>query len=586
VSREDDYATLNSLGQTYRLHVAFLDEIRIVTDVNMRTEPVAIYPSAHNMVPYRPTVVMGPHRIGFAGEPLRFYGGYSYGRWREAAINHSWTATGTSNIMTTLDTTQVYPNGPQPAIADITWDTPGNYEVSLSVGDQASHPHVGKRKVCIYPAIDYNVDGNMTNTDVIQVSSITGGIEQGGWNCSIKLIGDLSYLLNAREVQGYIPVVVWAEPWWETGDREWTQKAIGLNWQPDDYRDDPRIVFSGYLNTASIEIDDSMEVATFECRTADMLLEQIQTGTYGFFENVIDGKGIIFNDLQTHDVIRHMLQEHTNWIDWHDTRLFYTVYNTVDDNNVSGTQMEYQDWTFNAGMYWSNIRDIAANQFERAWVTPQGCLIVMPDRNMWFPEVWYRNPNRVETRLPLEAAPVGIVAKEYGTNVAVPMKLSVSERLTGDVAYYKIIASLSYMNQEWGADWPQGGTPYPTSGRWVLVQGKYYSDDDKTINWENLWKFAARGYAASNAHYSITLVYGFHTYWRPGDIIEVLYEDPSHRLNFAVTDPVTNWFEVEQITYEPNIEAGQWRTTYVLRELTTYAAPTPTIPPLPPDPEV
>jgi hypothetical protein len=119
----------------------------------------------------------------------------------------------------------------------------------------------------------------------------------------------------------------------------------------------PRILFSGYIDNASIAIDVNGSTATFTCRTADMLLENMQTNTYGFFKDPYDGAGITFVDLQTHDVIRHMVQEHSNWMDWHDSRLFYTIYDT--ETGFAGTPTEYNDWTFNQGMYWSNIKGTA-----------------------------------------------------------------------------------------------------------------------------------------------------------------------------------------------------------------------------------
>lgn len=152
--------------------------------------------------------------------------------------------------------------------------------------------------------------------------------------------------------------------------------------------------------------------------------------------------------------------------------------------------------------------------------------------------------------------------------------------MTGSTSYYKITASLSYMNEEWGADYPYDG-PAAASGRWVLIQGKYYSDDDREVNWNNLWNFAARGYAAANARYTLRVMCGLHHYWRQGDIVEMIYQDPQGRVDFVSGDPPENYFEVEQVTYELNTEQGHWKTVYVLRELTTYTAPTPSIPAVP-----
>jgi hypothetical protein len=162
-----------------------------------------------------------------------------------------------------------------------------------------------------------------------------------------------------------------------------------------------------------------------------------------------------------------------------------------------------------------------------------------------------------------------------------PLEIRVNVQLSGGVSYYKIVASLSFWNEEWGADYPHG-QPKAASGRWVLESGRYYSNQDRNAAWEQLWRFAARGYAANNARYSIDVVYGLHTYWRLGDLVEVIYTDPQNRVSFVRNQTAPqNYFEVIGITYETALETGMWRTSYTLREITTYTAPTPTIPPVP-----
>jgi hypothetical protein len=143
------------------------------------------------------------------------------------------------------------------------------------------------------------------------------------------------------------------------------------------------------------------------------------------------------------------------------------------------------------------------------------------------------------------------------------------------------VASISFHNEEWGVDYPHG-QPGPGSGKWVLIQGKYYSDQNRDSAWANLWKFAARGYAAANARYTLTVNYGLHQYWRLGDLIEVLYTDPQGRVSFTrQPEAPRNYFEVESISYAWDTNQGIWRTTYTLREFTPYAAPAVTVPPTP-----
>jgi PKD repeat protein len=596
MSRQDDLAVLNLPGQTFRAYVGFGNEIKIAVDRSQVSPLPTTYPAKLGMVPYRPTACLGPHRIGFVDEPLPFYGGYSYSRWRVAAFNHQWHATGPGGvtIYTAEDTTQWYRDGSgESAAALMTFSAPGVYTVSLTVQGVGSseHPiteHTGTRQVIIYPSRYEAFSG------VMQIAPITGSIEQGGFTTQLMVKGDVGFLLKARELDGYIPVVIYADLYFETSYGTWERKEIGPNWDFGKYHDDPRIIFSGYIDNETITVTPDQTSVTFNCRTADLILEQMQTSTWGFFENARDGAGITFNDLMTHDVIRHMLQEHSNFIDWHDTRL---QYNMRDYPYPTGQMqgMEYRDWTFQQGMYWSNIRDTADNQFEQAFVDARSSLVVMPDRNMWEPTINQRPEELNPTQLApfvhryMENQPISIVSVEPDAFTNVPLEIRVSSRMSQAVSYYKIIGTLSYSNEEWGGDYPYQH-PRPATGRWVLVQGKYYSDDDRTASWDRLWRFAARGYAAANTRYQIEVIFGIHIYWREGDIVEVIFADETMRVNFARTSGSSqgenrNWFEVTAISYELNLDSLAWKTSYSLRELTTYTAPNPDIPTIPPIPK-
>lgn len=322
---------------------------------------------------------------------------------------------------------------------------------------------------------------------------------------------------------------------------------------------------------------------TFDARTADLMLEQMQSGTYGFFTHPRHGSGLIFNDLQTHDVIRHMLQEHSNFGDWHDLRL-------SQDATDFGfyPSLEYVDWTWNQGVYWSNIRDTAENQHEHAYVSNRGELLVTWDRNMWKPNMFERTYpmgaiDARQVRQGPENEPISVVASAPmpGEPCCIPSEIAHTGRLSRAVSYYKVVGSLSFQNEEWGADYPRG-KPRAASGRWVLDQGKYLSDDNRERFWNEIfWHWAARGFAAANARYDLSVSFGVHTYWRLQDIVEVIYADEHGRVKLVRGAPPRNWFEVVGISYDIDVEASRWRTTYSLRELTVYTAPEPDIPAVP-----
>lgn len=569
MARSDDHLVMNIPGQRYQLYVGFGNEIKMKVDTAMRVPPPTIYPERLGLVPFRPTAVMGPHRLGFVGEGVPLYGGYSHTRWRTPAINHQWTGTGNPTIAIGMDSDSQY-ESPQPAYALFTWTAPGVYEVQLTVHDDHGHTHTGKRQVIIYPSRTDAYSG------VVGVSGLAGSVSQGGWGCQVTIRGAVDFILQARDLDGYIPVVVYVDTYYETTRWSWERKALGPNWHEGAYRDDPRILFSGYLDRESVKANHDLDVVTFEARTADLMLEQMQSGTYGFFADAMNGSGLIFDSLQTHDVARHMLQEHSTFADWHDVRFNQ---GTTDMGFDPG--LIYKDWTWNQGVYWSNIRDMAANQYEHAYVSNHGAVFLTWDRNMWKPNMYERGTVQKVHQGP-ENLPLSVLSAEpiYGEASCVPLEINVAGVLSQQVSYYKIIGSLSFQNEEWGADHPKGA-PRAASGRWVLEQGKYFSDHDRDHFWNDiLWHWAVRGYALANMRYRITAVFGMHTYWRFQDIIEVIFTDDQGRVAFT-RGSQHNWFEVDGISYDINAEGETWRTSYSLRELTVYNAPTPEIPAVP-----
>jgi hypothetical protein len=490
----------------------------------------------------------------------------------------------------------------------------GIYEVRLTVyqdGMPSVLPHTGIRQVVVFESRE------KASTGVVEIANLSGSVSGGGWSCSMRVRGDLSFLMNARELEGYIPVIIGCDTVYRVkqgGEPTWVEANIGPEWHVGRAWDDPFILFNGYIDSESISIDYDHSEATFSCRTPEMMLEAMQTHVVGFFGHKNDGLGVTFNDLVVGDVYSYMLKEKSNFADYHDVLMYYNsgyVPNgsswsasyhgqsagngtyTLDSDQVPN--MEYRDWTFNQGQYWSNIRDGAENQFEFAFCERDGAVSIYPDRNMWYPQV-FLDTNTIESTYGASATsdlvplrprdtPIGTLAKQRnplnanapwnlsewtGAPVSVPERMTVRAKLSGLPSYYKLVASLSFWNEEWGADYPKNATDpdaglWLLSGNWVLVQGKYWSDQDKQKAWRNLWRFAARGYEAVRSRYVVEATFGLHTYWRLCDMVEVVYEDPQGRFELmppAEGQPRRNWFEVQGITYNINLEQNTWRTTY------------------------
>ena len=653
-SRAEDAVLINKAVTDFRVYVGFGNEVRIISDGRLETPPKTYEPKPKGKVPVAPTAVMGPNRIAFVGEGIVFYGGRSYGRLRLPAWDHTWrilhngtdVTSDTAHVLTYStvdDTIQTYLDEPQPAIFIPSFAQPGIYEVELTVHyefESYEGQHIGKRQVVVYEDRDTAAAG------VVEIGNLSGGVGQGGWACSLRIRGDLSFILSARTIEGYLPVVIMVETLYPNSG-EMQQIDLGPNFHTGgDERDDPRIIFNGYIDRASIEEDVDHAEVRFECRTADMLLNDLNTHVVGFFESASTGKGVTFNDLMTADVFRYMLQEKSNFADFHDVRLYHNfgslpwASHTVNYQGLtagSGSYVidndlvpnnEYKDWTFNNGQYWSNLHDGSDNQFEFCYVTREGALMTVPDRNMWHPQVFYdlnvindwdgdsyTGSATISNGNPFNVIPVGPedrpiaticaaknpnallnttndvwdVTEWDGAPVHVPLRITVQEKLGAVPSYYKIVGSLSFWAEEWGADYPQNATDpslglWLNSGPWVLVQGKYWSDQDRDRAWRNIWRFAARGYQAARSRYTVEVTYGMHTYFRPCDLLELVYSDKAGRVIFAPPEDLTqrtNWFEVQSISYAINLDQQTWQTSYQLREVTVYTTPEITIPATP-----
>jgi hypothetical protein len=647
---------LNVPGQQFRAYVGFGNEVRISVDARLESPPKTSRPEGLGKVPVRPAAMLGPNRIGFVQETMKFFGGRSANRWRKPCRDHTWRILKDGVDVTsdsahvyflniTDDIVQTYVTEPQPANLFVAFAQAGIYTVELTVtGDYGDYSgtHTGTRQVIVYPS------RQETPAGVVEVSSIAGSVSQGGWTCSLRLRGDLSTVLQATEIEGYIPVVVMVEPYTEGLSGDYTSYEVGVEWHAGKQWDDPRILFNGYIDRETVSVDVDKSEVRFDCRTADMILEQMQTHVVGFFESSGSGAGVTFNDLMYHDVVRYMLLEKSDFGDFHDLRFFHNwgllpwetwtesmqgteqAYGTYTVDNDQVPNQEYNDWTFNNGQYWSNIRDGSDNQFELCYFSRDGALFLHPDRNMWPPQVFY-DMNEVNEwnegggtydgpyssfGEPLAIVPIGpedrplatisgqknpnaIIDDDYVTNpwetadwtglpAHIALRLTVSAKLSAVPSYYKLVGNLSFWQEEWGADYPPQATDeskglWLLSGAWTLIQGKYWSDQDHDRAWRNIWRFAARGYAAVRARYRAEAQYGLHTYFRLCDMLSIVYRDPLGRFDFVPSESgaPSNWFEIDGISYAPNIENGTWTTSYQMREVTIYNAPTPTIPEIP-----
>lgn len=648
--RAKQYADrINARDVQFRLVIAFGNPVRVAVDARLQTPPQTEYPERLGKHPNRGFAVFGPHRIAYVNEIITFFGGRSYIRRRGAAVGHEWRIfrdgvdvtedPAHCFVMTELDFNFTYRNTPQPSILHVQFLQTGIYEVELGIAAYSPDPphrtgilHRGRRQVIVLPhdrPLDY---------DIVSVDAINGSVDGGGWTMNVTIAGDIANFASLTQLEGFIPVVLRADVTANV-NVDGTMTGVPVRASPiyspqQQMFDEPEIIFCGYVDQQTIAFHPNQRTVSFSCRTADMILEQMQTHVVGFFRHVNNGVGVTFNDLMLGDVFGYMLLEKSTFADHHDVILHYTAgavpegqYYTEswrDRPEAYGAyriendtpNMEYRDWTFNQGQYWSNIRDGARNEFCVAFFTNRNALWVLPDRNYWHPQMFFDhskvnewtgttyNGARYErfglslvhdtTPLPVGDIPVATISDGYvpgvfgyapyeawpfyPTHIAQSIVISIK---TAVPSYYKIVASLSNWNEEWGADYPQHATDaergrWLIAGPWALDQGRYWSDQSRERAWRNLWRFARNGYAAARARTSVQATFGLHTFFRLCDLVVVA--PPSGAEAFfpsaaeIASQPGKSWYEVVGVTYRINVEQMTWETTYDLREATIYQA--------------
>jgi len=653
ITREQaiEYARLiNTSSVSFDVVVAFGNAIRIATDVRFENPPRTEYPQQLGKHPDRGFCVFGPHRIAYLHEPITFFGGYSYIRRRWAATGHQWRVLLNDQDVTNnqvhcissprYDYDFTYHPAPQPAYFDVVFLQPGIYDVELTIDTRV--PVSSRRQVIV-------IDRRAGMPYDVSSLSISGGVDAGGWTMEAKLHGDLSVLANIDAVEGYVPVVVRVDFYAHNGSDRVRLRA-SPDYHPSRPHEPPEIVFCGYIDAQSISYSFDRHEASISCRTADMILEQMQTHVVGFFRHVNNGIGVTFNDMTFGDVVGYMLLERSNFADHHDVLMFYSAmwvpggqwysvswenvsqaYGAYVTDNRQTANMEYRDWTFNQGQYWSNIRDGARNEFCFAFFTQRNGLWIIPDRNYWYPQAFFDH-SQVNTwngstyegsrytrfdlnlvhatvRLPIFDIPMATIAGSRSPGysdfdglyeafpfypVHIPESVSVSVR-TGLPAYYKITASLSNWNEEWGADYPQHATD-PQHGRWLLAgpwtldSGRYWSDQVRDQAWANLWRFAQRGYHSIRARTTAQAKFSAHVFLRLCDMVVLVHPAIDGRFSgnafHVMNNPGSQWYEVQSISYSVDGERRIWETTYQLREVTIFRAirEDVPIPPLPDSP--
>lgn len=396
----------SNVATRFRVYAAAYNPVQIqCVSQDVQTDQYGQYTNISNVdllatqqPPFMPQANFGPNRVGFANEGLFFDGSRSTQRNNLAAIGHTWAATGNPTITT-------YNNLGQGDQAMIAWANPGIYTVSLTVSDRFGNSMTGTRQVYVYQ------DRNSTPQGVISLSGLTGSIDSGGWQGQFTITQQAFRVLlpEALPPGYYQPIVLMAETEYEVAPGYWVAAQIGQYGAPvpGQFYDDPRIIFSGYVQAGTATQDNDHDTVSVTLQTVDMVMRQAGIHNIGFYNTTYSGrvngtpttqnasgvgKGQNVADLTSEDIYRSLV---TGWVDsggafhgghsnigqYHDL-VIWRDYLPIDSVSSGLQYLTYSNLTANEGTVWDACNTLAANEFANIWCQRDGSICIGPTYSM------------------------------------------------------------------------------------------------------------------------------------------------------------------------------------------------------------
>lgn len=299
--------------------------------------------------------LMGPNRIGTVGEEMSFDGHVSYARIGGTAAGHQWKVYKSSSE--TLGSGDLVESGSGTTF-DWTPEDDGIFRVELSLDNRKSdHSTDGARFVRVFPTIR---DSDLTKS--VQLSG-TFSVESGGYELTIRYKpldpGETT------EVPNWARVVVEMRTFYSNGAPDMGDE---YNYHADQWVStgnpaSASVFFNGVVLSDSLEEDPQSETITFKVVSPGFMLQKIPLrGYYGTVPASTDTGGVTLpvefplmfgdptrsitipdgtsinvveyirqsqEDFPVHqisamhftDPIYHILQQHTNYMQWWDVYL-------------------------------------------------------------------------------------------------------------------------------------------------------------------------------------------------------------------------------------------------------------------------
>lgn len=510
---------LRAPGQRYRVYLALWGSWQIAQETPLNYDPNTGEPRPTVTVAasaFEPVLVLGPHRLAFAGEPISFDASASWARGGGAAPAGSWN----------------FGAGASPAVASgpgphaVAWTTPGLKEVSYSSGGA-----VGRRWVRVL------ADRREVGLPVITIGGLAGAIDKG-WKAEVTVAATLGEN-DPLPVTDYQAIGLFVEEEWETA-AGWARVPIG-----GQDLGDPRLLFAGYIQQGSIEVSvdgsrigftlgglqEQLAACTIHTisywgRTQYEIFRELNSDAVASEKPTKGGHILELAKTTVVDVILHLLQTYTNVLERHDFVTWYDI-SQQDTLNLSGRE----------GDLWGVLGSWLENEFAWLWVDQGMRLHVEPNPHI-------RSLGAYASAHPIRATLTGDDL----------LRIAPVEDKTLNVIYVKVTATNPARGKAYVSTHP-GQNPASGVGSWLILDNLLVSQKgflDGIV--ENLFQDANRRWTAS-------AVLFLNRAFVPGDRIRLTLTLPRYGIAWS-----NKLFLVRSVSYALELAAGSWLTTLQIEE--------------------
>lgn len=253
-------AHTQSLWQRPRIYIAKFGnfELTISTDNKDATKE-----RTFNVGQWLPILNVGPHRIGFVGEPLTFDAQDSYkmnfigGKKRKRNLSQGYGKGSSIGLLTWVIGGWQRLGRPWQEAQTWTPTSEGLYTLTVTSADGGK----AQRWIRVYQ------NRESADINVTQIQGLSGTWGEG-WSCELTFQDETIELTNLDVLDGQCFGVYCEDQWW-TGS-SWVTDVVGHN------RHEPRVVMIGYVKEGSVQKNSQLKQVTFTLETITGQMDRSQ----------------------------------------------------------------------------------------------------------------------------------------------------------------------------------------------------------------------------------------------------------------------------------------------------------------------